>query len=104
MVARESALPGDKRLESWSWSPECLHFDIARKFLEAGFHVVLDKPMTYSLQEAEELARIVKKSGLVFGLTHNYTGNPVVRHARDMFRSGGMGRCARSCLSTCRTS
>src|SRR5262249_37254573 len=54
-------------------------------------HVVCAKPMTYSAEEAAELVRIVERTGLVFGLTHNYTGHPLVRHARHLFRTGEMG-------------
>jgi len=72
-------------------TPNSSHFSIAKSFLEAGFHVVCDKPMTYTLDEARELAALVEKTGLVFALTHNYTGYPVVRHARELFASGEMG-------------
>ncbi len=68
------------------------HFPIAKAFLEHGFHVVMDKPMTFDLPQAEELVRLVEKSGLVFCLTHNYTGHPLVRHARELFHSGEMGK------------
>ena len=64
---------------------------VAKAFLEAGFHVVCDKPLTFTLEEAEELARTVEQTGFVFALTHNYTGHPLVRHARRLFRSGEMG-------------
>jgi predicted dehydrogenase len=72
-------------------TPNVSHFAIAKTFLDAGFHVVCDKPMTYSLDEAEELVKLVADSGRVFALTHNYTGHPVIRHARHLFRSGEMG-------------
>ena len=60
--------------------------------LENGFHVICDKPMTLNLQEAKDLADIVEKSGLVFGLTHNYTGYPMVKQARDMVKNGILGK------------
>lgn len=92
MAEREAALPADQRIDYVSIvTPNKSHFSIAKKFLESGFHVVLDKPLTYSLDEAEELVKVVEKSGLVFALTHNYTGHPLVRHARELFRSGQMG-------------
>lgn len=92
MADAEAKLPGDKRIDFVSIvTPNVSHFPIAKEFLEAGFHVVCDKPMTYTLEEAKELAAIVEKTGLVFALTHNYTGHPMVRHARDLFRSGQMG-------------
>src|SRR5262245_17180250 len=83
MADREKALPADRRIDFVSIvTPNHMHFPIARKFLEAGFHVVCDKPMTYSVEEAVELVRLVERSGRVFALTHNYTGHPVIRHAR----------------------
>lgn len=92
MAKAEAKLPADKRIDFVSIvTPNVSHFAIAKTFLEAGFHVVCDKPMTYSLDEAKELVKIVDKTGLVFALTHNYTGSPLVRHARELFRSGEMG-------------
>ena len=92
MAAAEAKLPEDKRIDFVSIvTPNISHFPIARTFLDAGFHVVCDKPMTYTLDEAEELVKLVEQSGLVFGLTHNYTGHPLIRHARQLFQSGEMG-------------
>jgi predicted dehydrogenase len=92
MAAAEAALPEDKRIDFVTIvTPNVSHFAIARTFLEAGFHVVCDKPMTYSLDEAEQLVKLVEKTGRVFALTHNYTGHPLIRHARHLFRSGEMG-------------
>jgi len=92
MAAAEAKLPEDQRIDFVAIvTPNVSHFDIAKTFLTAGIHVVCDKPMTYSLEEAEELVKLVEKSGLVFALTHNYTGHPLVRHARELFRSGQMG-------------
>jgi predicted dehydrogenase len=92
MASCEAALPDDQRVDFVSIvTPNNLHFPIAKTFLDAGFHVVCDKPMTYSLEEADELVQLVEKSGLVFGLTHNYTGHPLIRHARHLFQSGSMG-------------
>ena len=73
-------------------TPNSSHAPIAMTFLRAGFHVVCDKPMTFSVDEATELAGLVEETGLVFVLTHNYTGNAVVREAREKFRKGEMGR------------
>jgi predicted dehydrogenase len=72
-------------------TPNNSHFLIAKTFLEAGFHVICDKPMTFNAQEARELRAIVRASGRVFGLTHNYTGYPMVKLARDMVRGGELG-------------
>ena len=69
-----------------------LHFDVAKTFLEAGFHVICDKPMTRTLDEARALRDIVNETGKVFCLTHNYTGYPMVKEARRMVNDGELGR------------
>jgi predicted dehydrogenase len=92
MAAAEAKLPAVTRIDFVTIvTQNDAHFAPARAFLEAGFHVVCEKPLTFTLQEAEELARIVERSALVFALTHNYTGYPLVRHARHLFTSGEMG-------------
>ncbi len=92
MAAAEAALPEDKRIDFVSIvTPNVSHFDIAKTFLDAGFHVACDKPMTYTLDESHELVKRVEESGLVFALTHNYTGHPLIKHARHLFQSGEMG-------------
>src|SRR5262245_37211531 len=92
MVEAESRLPADQRVDFVSVAtPNHTQFEIARAFAEAGFNVMCDKPLTFDLQQAEELAKVVKKSGVVFAVTHNYTGYPLVRQARDMVRSGELG-------------
>jgi predicted dehydrogenase len=73
-------------------TPNHLHFGPAKAFLEAGFHVICDKPLTTTVEDAETLAQLVKKSGKVFGLTHNYTGYPVIRQAREMIAAGELGK------------
>ena len=73
-------------------TPNHMHFPVAKAFLEQGIHVVCDKPMTFSLEEAQELVTIVEKSKLVFALTHNYTGYPAVRQARQMVHDGQIGK------------
>jgi predicted dehydrogenase len=72
-------------------TPNHLHHAPAKAFLEAGIHVICDKPLTTSLEDALDLAEIVKQTGLVFGLTHNYTGHPMVRQAREMVAAGDLG-------------
>jgi predicted dehydrogenase len=72
-------------------TPNHLHFEISKAFLEAGINVICDKPMTVSLDEAIELVRIVRQSRLVFVLTQNNTGYPMVRQARAMIREGRLG-------------
>ncbi len=66
--------------------PNSGHFDVVKTFLEAGFNIVCDKPATISLAEAKELRQLVRKTRKVFALTHNYTGYPMVKLARDMER------------------
>ena len=73
-------------------TPNHVHFGPAKAFLEAGIHVICDKPLTTTVEDAVALAGIVKKRGLIFGLTHNYTGYPVVRQAREMIAAGELGR------------
>src|SRR2546421_8449106 len=72
-------------------TPNNLHHAPAKAFLEAGIHVICDKPLTTTLDDAFDLAETVKRTGLVFGLTHNYTGHPMVRQAREMVMSGELG-------------
>jgi len=72
-------------------TPNHTHFEIAKTFVEAGFNVICDKPMTFDLAQAEELLKIVEKSGVVFAVTHNYTGYPLVRQAREMILNGELG-------------
>jgi predicted dehydrogenase len=92
MVAGESRLPASERIDFVSIAtPNHTHFEIAKAFAEAGFNVICDKPLTFDLAQAEELARIVERAGVVFAVTHNYTGYPLVRQARDMVRSGQLG-------------
>lgn len=92
MLAAEKALPADKRIDFVSVAtPNHTHFDIAKQALEAGFNVICDKPMTFDLAQAEALYEVVKKSGCVFAVSHNYTGYPLVRQARQMIQSGELG-------------
>ncbi len=71
--------------------PNHMHFPVAKAFLEAGFHIVCDKPMTNTLQDAEELCHLVRKHDRVFALMHNYTGYPMVKQARAMVMDGKIG-------------
>ncbi len=73
-------------------TPNHVHFPAAAAFLEAGIHVICDKPMTTTLEDARKLAELVKRSGCVFVLTHNYTGYPMVRQARQMVADGLLGK------------
>src|SRR6266436_6524743 len=73
-------------------TPNHLHFAPAKAFLEAGIHVICDKPLTTTVEDAVALAQMVRRSRLIFGLTHNYTGYPLVRQAREMIEAGELGR------------
>jgi predicted dehydrogenase len=72
-------------------TPNHLHLPVARAFLEAGIHVICDKPLTATLPEGEQLLQLVRQSKALFALTHNYTGYPAVRQARAMMRDGLIG-------------
>jgi predicted dehydrogenase len=92
MFAAEKALPAEQRIDFVSvTTPNHMHFPVAKAAVEAGFHVLCDKPLTLTLAEAETLARIVQASNVVFAVSHNYTGYPLVRQAREMILSGELG-------------
>lgn len=93
MITREKELPEGERMDFMSIvTPNFLHFPPAKMALENGFPVMCEKPMTYTFEEAKELEALVKKTGLLFGITYNYTGYPLVKEARDMVRSGKLGK------------
>jgi len=93
MAAQEAKLPKGERIDFVSIvTPNRMHYPPAKTFLEAGFNVVCDKPMTFNLEEAVQLRDLVKKSEKVFALTHNYTGYPMVKEAREMVRKGELGK------------
>ncbi len=93
MIAGELKLAEGERIDFVSiTTPNNWHFPIARDFLNAGFHVMCEKPMTLNAKEAKALRKLVKKSRRVFGLMHNYTGYPMVKLARDMVRKGDLGK------------
>ncbi|MBK8388308.1 MAG: Gfo/Idh/MocA family oxidoreductase [Saprospiraceae bacterium] len=92
MIEKEKTLPLGERMDFVSIvTPNHVHFGPAKMALEYGFHVVSDKPLCFNLHEAYELKSIVDKSGLVFALTHNYTGYPMVKQARHLVSSGELG-------------
>ena len=72
-------------------TPNHLHCAVAKAFLEAGIHVICDKPLSSSLEDAEQIEKIVEASGLIFTITYNYSGYPMVRHAREMVAAGKLG-------------
>jgi predicted dehydrogenase len=93
MITKEKALPADERMDFVAIvTPNHMHFGPAKMALENGFHVLSDKPATFSLAEAKELVTIVEKTGQLYGLTHNYTGYPLVKQARQMIQEGKLGK------------
>ena len=92
MAKTEAELPVGRRIDFVSIAtPNHLHFPIAKEFLGAGINVVCDKPMTFDLEEALALRDMVKQTGKVFVLTHNYIGYPIVKEARELVRRGTLG-------------
>ena len=93
MIEKELKLPEGERIDFVAiTTPNNWHFPIARDFLNAGFHVMCEKPMTINVKEAKDLVEIVRKTRRVFGLMHNYTGYPMVKLARDMVKNGDLGK------------
>ena len=93
LIAEEMQLLESERIEVCAvLTPNYLHFPMALKLLENGFHVICEKPMTTSLEEAKVLQEAHKKAGTVFALTHTYTGYPMVRQMREMIKSGVLGK------------
>jgi predicted dehydrogenase len=92
MAKAEAAMPADRRLDFVVIvTPNHQHFEPARLFLESGFNVVCDKPVTFNLDQARKLRAIVRKTGKLFALTHNYTGNAMVKQARALVADGSLG-------------
>jgi predicted dehydrogenase len=92
MLEGELKLPTSQRMDLVVIvTPNHVHYPVAKAFVEAGFHVVSDKPLVHTLAQAKDLVGTVQKSGVVFGVTYNYTGYPMVRHAREMVRRGDLG-------------
>jgi predicted dehydrogenase len=92
LIEKEKQLPENERVQVISIvTPNHLHFEPAKLALENGFHVILDKPMTFSLAEAKELETVVKASGKRFCLTHTYTGYPMVKEAKQLVKEGKLG-------------
>lgn len=92
LLDAEAKLPPERRIHALSIvTPNNVHFGPAKAALERGFHVICDKPLSITVEEAEELERLAAKRGLRFCVTHNYTGYPMVREARNLVRSGRLG-------------
>jgi len=93
MFSREAVLPADMRMEAVSIvTPNHLHLPVAIAALNAGFHVISDKPATLDLEEARTLANAVEQSGKIYALTHTYLGYPMVREARRIIQQGTLGK------------
>lgn len=93
MILAEKQLPEGERMDFLAVvTPNHVHFGPSKMALENGFHVVCDKPVTLTIEQAEELAALVDKTGLIFCLTHNYTGYPMVKEARHLVKSGVLGK------------
>ena len=93
MIEKEKQLPEGERMDFVSIvTPNHMHFPPAKMALENGFHVLGDKPATFDLKEAKTLEKLVKQSKCLYGLTHNYTGYPLVKEARDMIAAGKLGK------------
>ena len=92
MARAEALLPAGERIDFVTIvTPNYRHYCVAECFLKAGFHVMCEKPMTFNLAEARKLHALVRKTGLIFALMHNYTGYPMVKLARDLARGGHLG-------------
>lgn len=92
MFDAESKLPTGERIDFVSiTTPNHTHYEIAKAAVEAGFNVICDKPMTFDLGQAEDLLKTVEQSDVVFAVSHNYTGYPLVRMAREMILAGELG-------------
>jgi predicted dehydrogenase len=93
MIEREAALPEGERMDFVTIvTPNFVHFDPAMMALEHGFHVVVEKPMTFTLEEAKQLEQKAREKNLLLCLTHTYSGYPMVKQARAMFQQGVFGK------------
>ncbi|MCT8179678.1 Gfo/Idh/MocA family protein [Variovorax sp. CY25R-8] len=92
LLADELKRPAGERIDFVSIvTPNHVHYPVARAFVEAGFHVVCDKPLVHTREQADALVASVAAQGTIFGVTYNYTGYPMVRQARAMIRAGELG-------------
>jgi len=93
MITEEAKLPEGKRMDFLCIvTPNHLHFEPAKLAMENGFHVVCDKPLTLNVKEAEELVKVKEKTGMLFALTHTYSGYPMVKEARKLVQEGELGK------------
>lgn len=93
MIEKESQLPEDKRMDFVTIvTPNFAHYAPAVMALQKGFHVVIEKPITVSLEEAKNLQQILQETGKILCLTHTYTGYPMVKHAKEIVKQGALGK------------
>ena len=93
MIEKEKKLPEGVRMDFLCIAtPNHVHYEPAKLALENGFHVVCDKPLTNNTEDAEKLVKLVEKTGLIFAVTHTYTGYPMVKEARKLVQEGGLGK------------
>lgn len=93
MIRKEKELPEDQRMDVISIvTPNHVHFGPARAAMEAGFDVIMDKPMTFNLAEAKDLKEVVEQTGRLFCLTHTYSGYPMVKEAKEQVKKGAIGK------------
>jgi predicted dehydrogenase len=93
MLEGEAALRPSERIEAVSIvTPNHMHYPVAKAFAQAGFHVICDKPLVHTREQAAELTRIVAETGIVFGVTYNYSGYPMVKEARRLVADGVIGK------------
>ena len=93
MLTKEAALPADRRIDFVTIvTPNFAHFAPAMMALDKGFHVVIEKPITFTLDEAKQLKKKVDETGLILCLTHTYSGYPLVKHAKRMIADGVLGK------------
>jgi predicted dehydrogenase len=93
LLADELRRPADERVDLVVIvTPNHLHYEVARAFVDAGFHVACDKPLVHDSAQAEALVALVRARGTAFAVTYNYTGYPMVREARELVRAGALGR------------
>ena len=93
MLNSELALPKEEQIDFVVIvTPNHLHYPVAKAFAKAGFNIVCDKPLVHTLEQAKELKKIVKEQNIVFAVSHNYTGYPMVKQARHMVKTGKLGK------------
>jgi len=93
MIEKESKLPEGERMDFLTIvTPNFAHYGPAVMALENGFHVVIEKPITFTIDEAKQLKKKVEETGKILALTHTYTGYPIVKHAKELVKQGALGK------------